>query len=79
MDIVSLHLEKLKLDCLLSLALLLVYTGIMYALELLQPHPPSLCVYTVEPLNNVTFGTSYSVHYREVPFFGGYKYVSTII
>ena len=21
---------------------------------------------TVEPLNNVTFGTSYSVHYREV-------------
>ena len=33
---------------------------------------------TVEPLNNVTFGTSYSVHYREVPFFGGYKCVSTI-
>ena len=30
---------------------------------------------TVEPLNNVTFGTSYSV---EVPFFGGYKCVSTI-
>ena len=28
--------------------------------------------YTVEPLNIVTFGTSYSVHYREVPFFGGY-------
>ena len=25
-------------------------------------------VYTVEPLNNVTFGTSYSVHYREVSF-----------
>ena len=34
--------------------------------------------YTVEPLNNITFGTSYSVHYREVPFFGGYKCVSTI-
>ena len=34
--------------------------------------------YTVEPLNNVTFGTSYSVHYREVAFFGGYKCVSTI-
>ena len=33
---------------------------------------------TVEPLNNVTFGTSYSVHYREVPFFGVYKCVSTI-
>ena len=33
---------------------------------------------TVEPLNNVTFGTGYSVHYREVPFFGGYKCVSTI-
>ena len=28
--------------------------------------------------NNVTFGTSYSVHYREVPFFGGYKCVSII-
>ena len=25
-------------------------------------------IYTVEPLNNVTFGTSYSVHYREVSF-----------
>ena len=25
-------------------------------------------VCTVEPLNNVTFGTSYSVHYREVSF-----------
>ena len=24
--------------------------------------------HTVEPLNNVTFGTSYSVHYREVSF-----------
>ena len=24
------------------------------------------CTVTVEPLNNVTFGTSYSVHYREV-------------
>ena len=37
-----------------------------------------ICVfeYTVEPLNNVTFGTSYSVHYR--PFFGGYKCVSAI-
>ena len=33
--------------------------------------------YTVETLNNVTFGTSYFVHYREVPFFGGYKCVST--
>ena len=34
---------------------------------------------TVEPLNNVTFGTSYSVHYyREVALFGGYKCVSTI-
>ena len=48
---------------------------------------------TVEPLNNVTFGTSYYVHYsidnivrtilsmiiyRGVPFFRGYKYVSTI-
>ena len=27
---------------------------------------------TVEPVYNVTFGTSYSVHYIEVPFFGGY-------
>ena len=34
--------------------------------------------YTVEPLNNVTFGTSYSDHSREVAFFGGYKCVSTI-
>ena len=37
----------------------------------------SLC--TVEPLNNVTFGTSYSVRYREVSFlFDGNKRVSTI-
>ena len=37
---------------------------------------PTSC--TVETLNNGTFGTSYSVHYREVPFFRAYKCVSTI-
>ena len=28
----------------------------------------AMASYTVEPLNNITFGTSYSVHYREVSF-----------
>ena len=38
-----------------------------------------LLVYTVEPLNNVTFvGTSYSVHYREVPFFEDYRCAGTL-
>ena len=32
-------------------------------------HDMCMYMYTVEPLNNVTFGTkSYSVHYREVSF-----------
>ena len=44
----------------------------------LPPHSTYIHSYTVVPLNNVIFGTSYSVHYREVPFFGGYKCVSTI-
>ena len=29
---------------------------------------PKVLWITVEPLNNVTFGTSYSVHHREVSF-----------
>ena len=44
----------------------------------IHTHTQISFVITVESLNNVTFGTSYSVHYREVPFFGGYKCVGTI-
>ena len=40
---------------------------ILLSTALLHTHAPN-CSYTVEPLNNVTFGTSYSVHYREVSF-----------
>ena len=60
-----------------KLSLYCVYVDVWSVVNLHVPVYSGIST-TVEPLNNVTFGTSYSVHYREVPFFGGFNCVSTI-
>ena len=47
-------------------ATLSIHRSIQYIALTSVSQGPAVC--TVEPLNNVTFGTSYSVHYREVSF-----------
>ena len=48
--------------------LTVIYTLLLIVLPYTCIHVHVYC--TVEPLGNITFGTCYSVHYREVAFFG---------